>query len=115
MGRLAGLTVSGVVKERRRRRVPLDNPQHEIVTYTLVDNNEGVYFVDDFEPDKYHNIGDYVMLPVYTLSGTVKLHTRFAPGKTIRPEAKHSDYYQRLRLRSWALTSFKTTLSVSPD
>ena len=43
----------------------MDNPQHEIVTYTLVDDNEGVYFVDDFEPDKYHNIGDYVMLPVY--------------------------------------------------
>ena len=65
MGRLAGLTVSGVVKERRRRSVPFDNQQHEIVTYTLVDDNEGVYFVDDFEPDKYHNIGDYVMLPVY--------------------------------------------------
>ena len=65
MGRLAGLTVSGVVKERRRRRVPFDNPQHEIVTYTLVDDSEGVYFVDDFEPDKYHNIGDYVMMPVY--------------------------------------------------
>ena len=65
MGRLAGLTVSGVVKVRRRRRVPLDKPQHEIVTYTLVDDNEGIYFVHDFEPDKYHNIGDYVMLPVY--------------------------------------------------
>ena len=65
MGRLAGLTVSGVVKERRRRRVPLDNPQHEIVTYTLVDDSEGIYFVDDFQPDKYHNIGDYIMLPVY--------------------------------------------------
>ena len=65
LGRLAGLTVAGVVKERRRRRVPLDNPQHEIVTYTLVDDNESVYFVDDFEPEKYHNIGDYVMLPVY--------------------------------------------------
>lgn len=44
MGRLAGLTVSGVVKERRPRRVPLDNPQHEIVTYTLVDDSEGIYF-----------------------------------------------------------------------
>ena len=65
MGRLAGLTVSGVVKERRRRRVPLDNPQHEIVTYTVVDDNESIYFVDDFEPEKYHNIGDYIMLPVY--------------------------------------------------
>ena len=65
LGRLAGLTVAGVVKERRRRRVPLDNPQHEIVTYTLVDDNDSVYFVDDFEPEKYHNIGDYVMLPVY--------------------------------------------------
>ena len=31
----------------------------------LVDDSEGVYFVDDFEPDKNHNIGDYVMMPVY--------------------------------------------------
>jgi hypothetical protein len=65
MGRLVGLTVAGVVKERRRRRVPLDNPKHEIITYTLVDDSEGVYFVDDYEPSKYHNVGDYVMLPVY--------------------------------------------------
>ena len=65
MGRIVGLTVAGTVRERRRRRVPLDNPQHEIVTYTLGDDNEGIYFVDDYEPSKYHNIGDYVMLPVY--------------------------------------------------
>lgn len=68
MPRLSGLTVCGVVRERRKRNVPLNNPQHEIVTHTLGDDQEGIYFVDDFEPEKYHNLGDYVMMPVYIKS-----------------------------------------------
>lgn len=65
MGRISGLTISGTVKERRRRRVPADNPQHEIVTYSLIDEYNTLYFVDDFHPDKYYEIGQSVMLPVY--------------------------------------------------
>ncbi|MCR5232374.1 MAG: hypothetical protein K6E53_00470, partial [Lachnospiraceae bacterium] len=60
-----GLFLSGTVTDRTRRRVPRDNPTTEIVTYTLCDDNEKKYFVDDYAPDHYYNLGAYVSLPVY--------------------------------------------------
>ena len=60
-----GLTLSGTIVDRTRRHVPKDNPTTEIVTYTLSDNNSHKFYVDDFAPVSYHNLGDYVSFPVY--------------------------------------------------
>ena len=60
-----GLYLSGTVIDRIRRHVPKDNPTTEIVTYTLSDNNERKYFVDDYAPDHYYNLGTYVSFKVY--------------------------------------------------
>lgn len=60
-----GLFLSGTIIDRTRRRVPKDNPTTEIVTYTISAENEKKYFVDDFAPDHYYNIGAYVSFPVY--------------------------------------------------
>lgn len=60
-----GLRLSGNVIDRTRRRVPLDNPSTEIVTYTLSDNSERKFYVDDYAPSSYHELGDYVSFPVY--------------------------------------------------
>ena len=60
-----GLYLSGTVIDRTRRRVPKNNPTTEIVTYTLSDNNERKYYVDDYAPSEYHDIGSFVSLPVY--------------------------------------------------
>ena len=63
--RTNGLSISGTVIERTRRHVPKDNPTTEIVTYTLSDVNDRKYYVDDYVPSSYHEIGDSVSLPVY--------------------------------------------------
>ena len=60
-----GLYLSGNVVDRTRRHVPKDNPTTEIVTYTLSDSSERKFFVDDYAPERYHEIGEYVVLPVY--------------------------------------------------
>ena len=59
-----GLTLSGTVVDRTRRHVPKDNPTTEIVTYTL-GNDERKFFVDDFAPSEYHELGTFVSFPVY--------------------------------------------------
>ncbi len=60
-----GLFLCGTVIDRVRRHVPKDNPKTEIVTYTLSDNDERKYYVDDYAPINYHEIGDSVSFPVY--------------------------------------------------
>ncbi len=65
ISRSYGLTLSGTVIDRTRRHVPMDNPTTEIVTYTLGDNNDRKFYVDDYAPTEYHDLGDYVSLPVY--------------------------------------------------
>ena len=61
----SGLRLSGNVIDRTRRRVPHDNPTTEIVTYTLCDGDDRKHYVDDYAPDSYHDLGDFVSLPVY--------------------------------------------------
>ena len=61
----SGLFLSGNIIDRTRRQVPRDNPTTEIVTYILSDSNDHKFYVDDFAPDAYHNLGEYVSLPVY--------------------------------------------------
>lgn len=60
-----GLYLNGTISDRTRRHVPKDNPTTEIVTYTVSDNGGRKLYVDEYAPDHYHEIGDYVSLPVY--------------------------------------------------
>lgn len=60
-----GLYIAGTVQDRVRRMVPIDNPKTEIVTYTISDESEKCYYVDEYSPTGYHEIGDYVEIPVY--------------------------------------------------
>lgn len=62
---MSGLYISGTIQERTRRMVPADNPTTEIVTYTVTDQNEKRYYIDDYAPDSYHEIGDNVILPIF--------------------------------------------------
>ena len=60
-----GIYFSGVVSERRKRMVPKDNPQTEVVTYAFYDEeNNQYYFIDDYAPEKYLEVGEYVNLPI---------------------------------------------------
>ena len=60
-----GLCLSGTVVDRTRRFVPRDNPVTEIVTYTLSDNENCKYYVDDYAPSEYHELGTTISVPVY--------------------------------------------------
>ena len=60
-----GLYFAGVVEERRKRMVPKDNPETEVVTYTFYDSESRAnYYVDDYAPESYLEVGEYVELPV---------------------------------------------------
>ena len=63
-----GLSVSGTIIDRTRRMVPHDNPTTEIVTYTIQDGHNRKFYVDDYAPGGYHNIGSDVCFPVYIKS-----------------------------------------------
>ena len=60
-----GLCLSGFVIDRMRRHVPKDNPTIEIVTYTVSDNFDHKYYVDDYAPSSYYEIGECISVPVY--------------------------------------------------
>ncbi len=60
-----GLSLSGTVIDRTRRLVPRDNPTTEIVTYTIQDDHNRKFYVDDYAPNGYHDINVKVCLPVY--------------------------------------------------
>ena len=62
---LGGLILMGAVVDRTRRMVPRDNPTTLIVTYTLDDGMGRKYFVDDYAPTNYFDIGMYITVPVY--------------------------------------------------
>ena len=62
---LSRLSLSGTVVERVRRMVPKNNPVTEIITYTVQDSQNRKHYVDDYAPTGYHEIGEYVALPVY--------------------------------------------------
>lgn len=67
-----GLYLNGTVIDRTRRHVPKDKPTTEIVTYTLSDNNDRKYYVDDYAPTSYHDLGSYISVPVYVKPYTKK-------------------------------------------
>ena len=60
-----GLSLSGTVTDRTRRMVPHDNPTTEIVTYTVQDGYNRKFYVDDYAPTGYHDVGSDVNFPVY--------------------------------------------------
>lgn len=51
MGKISGLYVGGIVQERRRRYINRENNERiEIVTYTIADDNDKKYYVEDYAP-----------------------------------------------------------------
>ena len=69
---IQGLVLSGTIIDRTRRMVPRDNPTTEIVTYTIQDNHNRKYYVDDYAPNGYHDLQSHVCLPVYVKAYTKK-------------------------------------------
>lgn len=69
-----GLYLSGTIVDRTRRYVPKDNPVTEIVTYTLSDSRNRKYYVDDYAPSGYHELGTTITVPVYVKPYTKKNH-----------------------------------------
>lgn len=63
---LSGLYVFGHVIDRTRRTINTRNGSSaEIVTYTIQDNNGRRYFVDEYTPEEYYELGESVEVPVY--------------------------------------------------
>lgn len=62
---ISGLFLSGEILQRSKREVPLDNPTTEIVTYLVVDEKDRHYYVDDYAPINYYEIGENVNIPVF--------------------------------------------------
>ena len=62
---MSGLSLSGTVIDRTRRMVPHDNPTTEIVTYTIQDDSNRKFYVDDYAPAGYHELQSNVCFPVY--------------------------------------------------
>ena len=60
-----GLSLNGTVIDRTRRMVPRNNPTTEIVTYTIQDDNNRKYYVDDYSPDGYLELDSPACFPVY--------------------------------------------------
>lgn len=63
---LSGLYVFGQVIDRTRRTIKTRNGgSAEIVTYSIQDNNGRRYFVDEYTPEEYYELGETVEVPVY--------------------------------------------------
>ena len=60
-----GLTLSGKVIDRTRRMVPREAPTTLIVTYTIEDEMGNKYYVDEFAPNEFFELGMYISVPVY--------------------------------------------------
>jgi len=66
MGKISGLYVGGIICERRRRYINRENDDRiEIVTYTISDENEKNYYIEDYAPSSYREIGSQLLEPVY--------------------------------------------------
>ena len=63
---LSGLMLFGIIIDRTRRSIKTrDEVTTEIVTYTVQDNCGRSYYVDEYSPKTYFNIGDSAIIPVY--------------------------------------------------
>lgn len=61
----SGLYLFGKVIDRTRRHVPKDNPATEIVTYLIQSNRDSKFYVDNYAPKSYYDIGADVSLSVF--------------------------------------------------
>lgn len=61
-----GLYVVGAISNRTRRYITTNaNQNTEIVTYTVLDEHDHRFFIDDFAPASYFEVSQSVTLPVY--------------------------------------------------
>ena len=60
-----GLRLSGTIEARVKRLVPKDNPKTESVTYTVNDENGNTYYLQDYSPESYFEVGESIDVPVY--------------------------------------------------
>ncbi len=61
-----GLFVTGTIANRTRRYISTrNNSNTEVVTYTITDDHEHRYFIDDFAPSSYYEVSSPVTLSVY--------------------------------------------------
>ena len=67
---IGGLVLIGTVIDRTRRMVPKDNPTTLIVTYTVDDGMGRKYYVDDYAPKGFFDIGMFINVPVYVKAYT---------------------------------------------
>lgn len=91
MGKISGLYVGGSILERRRRFISRDNNEKiEIVTYTVSDENDKKYYIEDYAPATYRDIGAQILEPVYVkpykkktgdLSYTICIKKNFEGGR----------------------------------
>ena len=62
----SGLYVFGEVTDRSRRTISTrDNSTAEIVTYTVQDIAGHRYYIDEYAPERYNDVGSMVEMPVY--------------------------------------------------
>ncbi|MBO5567654.1 MAG: hypothetical protein J6A79_01735 [Clostridia bacterium] len=61
----SGLLLCGSVSQRSKRIVPVNNSTIEIVTYLIVDNSGRFYYVDDYSPNQYYEVGQSIRVSVY--------------------------------------------------
>ncbi len=87
-----GIYFCGTVSERRRRKVPKDNPTTEVVTYTFYDEESHItYYVDDYAPEEYLEKGEYVELPIRIKAYVNKGTGRPAYSMTIKKVFEQQD------------------------
>ncbi|MBR2768931.1 MAG: hypothetical protein IKD68_08360, partial [Solobacterium sp.] len=115
-----GIYFAGVVQERRKRMVPKDNPDTEVVTYTFYDDeNRMSYYIDDYAPESYLEVGEYAEFPIrikaYVHKGTGKPAYSMTIKKSFAQSARNNGNGEILKkvsgkvaALSWAspLTSF---------
>jgi len=62
---ISGLCLAGTIFKRTKREVSVKNSKTEIITYTVVDSNNRYYYVDDYSPAEYYDLGQAVQIPIY--------------------------------------------------
>ena len=53
----SGLYLFGKIIDRTWRKVPKDNPTTEIVTYLVQSSRDSKFYVDDYAPASYYELG----------------------------------------------------------
>ena len=103
---ITGLYIAGTIQERTRRMVPADHPTTEIVTYTVTDSNDKRYYIDDYAPDSYHEVGDNIVFPVFIKPFRKSIHQTVQKKEwrsivfTVSTESIQASFERRIILKS---------------